>query len=316
MKRVNNRNLVKLISLFFAVVLSGCNLNNPDDLSLSIQSNLTEAGTFQEITFTAQTEGTIPEDARYVWNFGDLTPTVSVNNNNSVTHTYKWENEYTVTVQLYDNQTNRLVKETSNQTKVTLNLYYVLRNYQYVTVYFKYMGVGKWERQNDDGSSVVTRDTLVWNYDATNKPLEGGTNDHCPLLWDDNNFSVTLSYSGFDIGNNEIVRTGYIKGSISDDGNRIENLEVSQTSNYLNDQTHYLYESIDNMTFSIINVFDNYKIYYNLSGAEVESHMSYTCWSHWEVTDPSMFDIETILYDNLIQQPELSIEFSGLLVDE
>jgi hypothetical protein len=54
------------------------------------------------VSFVARTNGTAPKPCRFVWNFGDGTPEVSVNNDSAVTHSFANPGTFTVSVALYD----------------------------------------------------------------------------------------------------------------------------------------------------------------------------------------------------------------------
>jgi len=64
----------------------------------------------KEVKFTASTMGTAPKAAKYVWNFGDGTETVTKTNDSIATHTFEKAGNYNVKVELFD---------ASNNTKIT-----------------------------------------------------------------------------------------------------------------------------------------------------------------------------------------------------
>jgi hypothetical protein len=62
----------------------------------------------QELTITARPYGSAPKNAKYVWNFGDGTADVTVNNDSIVRHTYPVGGDYNVDLKLYDSSTGKI----------------------------------------------------------------------------------------------------------------------------------------------------------------------------------------------------------------
>lgn len=67
-----------------------------------------------ECKFTAKTFGTAPNPYKMVWNFGDNTPEVSVENDSTVKHIFTSQNTFTVNVSLYNKDNVKLAEAKSN----------------------------------------------------------------------------------------------------------------------------------------------------------------------------------------------------------
>lgn len=72
----------------------------------------------KEYTFTARTFGTAPKPYKMVWNFGDNSPAVTVNNDSTAKHTFTSLNSFTVNVSLR-NQANEEVGEAISFADIT-----------------------------------------------------------------------------------------------------------------------------------------------------------------------------------------------------
>lgn len=66
-----------------------------------------------EYTFTARAFGTAPNPYKMVWNFGDASPEVTVENDSTVKHIYKTQNTFEVKVSLYNKDNNKLAEAKS-----------------------------------------------------------------------------------------------------------------------------------------------------------------------------------------------------------
>jgi hypothetical protein len=63
----------------------------------------------EEIKITALSGGTAPKNANYVWDFGDGSKEVTVKNDSTVIHKFTKEGLFTVSLNLFDNSTKKLV---------------------------------------------------------------------------------------------------------------------------------------------------------------------------------------------------------------
>jgi hypothetical protein len=70
-----------------------------------------------EYTFVAHTNGSGPTPYRVVWNFGDTTPDVGINNDSTAKHVFAASGTFSVTAKLYD-QSNTLVMQAASVANV------------------------------------------------------------------------------------------------------------------------------------------------------------------------------------------------------
>ncbi|MCW8850901.1 MAG: PKD domain-containing protein [Melioribacteraceae bacterium] len=79
---------------------------------LSIEPNPLNSKPNEDCKFSALSNGTAPKgNSKYVWSFGDDTEDVTILNDSTVTHVFELEGTYTVSVELYDNSTNKKIGE-------------------------------------------------------------------------------------------------------------------------------------------------------------------------------------------------------------
>lgn len=66
-----------------------------------------------EYKFTAKSKGAAPQQAKYIWNFGDGTSPLTVLNDSTAKHTFAAEGNFTVKVELFDNAANTKIADTT-----------------------------------------------------------------------------------------------------------------------------------------------------------------------------------------------------------
>jgi len=76
---------------------------------LEISPNPIIGGPDQDLTITAKSYGSAPENAKYVWNFGDGSAEITMLNDSIVTHNFENTGDFQVELKLYDNSNNKLV---------------------------------------------------------------------------------------------------------------------------------------------------------------------------------------------------------------
>ena len=86
---------------------------------LSIEPNPLNNKPNEDCKFTALSGGTAPKgNSKYIWSFGDNTDNVTILNDSTVTHVFELEGTYTVSVELYDNSTNKKISEAFGVAKI------------------------------------------------------------------------------------------------------------------------------------------------------------------------------------------------------
>ncbi|MFH0734511.1 MAG: FISUMP domain-containing protein [bacterium] len=87
-------------------------------LEINISPNPATSKPKESITFTSEANNKLPTQFKYIWNFGDQTGDITVNNDSVKTHTFANVGTYNITVKLY-NQTNKLITQASSQAIIT-----------------------------------------------------------------------------------------------------------------------------------------------------------------------------------------------------
>jgi hypothetical protein len=96
------------------------NLTLWSSLDIKISPNPATSKPNENIFFTAKATNKLPSQYKYVWNFGDQTGELSVNNDSTINHTFVNEGTYIVAVKLYD-QSNRQIATAFSQAVITSN---------------------------------------------------------------------------------------------------------------------------------------------------------------------------------------------------
>jgi hypothetical protein len=207
-----------------------------------------------EITITASTGGTAPNNAKYVWNFGDGSSEVTVKNDSIVTHKFSKEGDYTLSVKLYDNADNRLVGQATATANIGAGILHNLQNMNYVIITLRVDIT-----TNQQNQSWVNID---------NAPLPPYTDKPkaCQLIWDGSSFSATYDYKG------DTEKSGTISGTMSADGLTVETITCSQKQVYT---TVITYQDISANNIPYYSADDHYDI----EGISVGQHI--TSVSYW-----------------------------------
>lgn len=154
-------------------------------VSLKITPDQSKGVTANEGKFIANTNGTAPKSAKYVWNFGDGTATVTKTNDSTTVHTYTKEGTYIIKVELFDNSTSTKISETSISYEV-VNLLNILHNCKYVSISFS------GDNYNTDGYPhycVMSYAVIDYNISF----LSDYWTKDIPLVWNGNICTITGS---------------------------------------------------------------------------------------------------------------------------
>ncbi|MFC2132094.1 PKD domain-containing protein, partial [Bacteroidota bacterium] len=183
--------------------------------------------------FIADGKGSFPKNAKFVWNFGDGSNDVVVQNDSTCNYTYSKTGNYTLSCKVYDNSTNEQIAE--GQVPVQIG------GFTRFTIC-----IADWTTQGDEGP-IVSKTGFRINYLGFTNALELHTsslNPVCePLIWNNNKFSATINcindspypYASFN-------RTGTIDGELSPDGKTLLYANVTIMDNCVfsdGDEGHY-----------------------------------------------------------------------------
>ncbi|RJP64511.1 MAG: PKD domain-containing protein [Ignavibacteriales bacterium] len=231
----------------------------------------------EEYEFVARTDGSAPKNAKFIWNFGDASNSVTVNNDSTVKHTFTKEGEFTVIVELYDNATNKKVGAAYSSVNIAkernlLNLLHTMKTFG-VSCSFDFLLPGGSDYSQGISFFKYDNDTLKWN----------GTS----FSYDDADEEDFDSYG---------YKTNYyhtVSGTVSSDGKTILELKTKYTAVYYSymewSETH-----TEEMNFTNIPIihYPGYQDWggeysnflYELKEDEAKSHVSFVKWT-WEEKD-------------------------------
>ena len=94
---------------------------NRDFAELKINPNQIIGEPDKEIELSAESTSKPPDNAKYVWTFGDGTAEVINLNNNTVKHKFAKVGDYSVNVKLYDNTTGKLLGSATSIAKIVVS---------------------------------------------------------------------------------------------------------------------------------------------------------------------------------------------------
>jgi hypothetical protein len=168
---------------------------------LTIEPNPITGKPNEEISIQAKTDAALPSKARYEWDFGDGTSIEKVTNDNTIKHKFENGGNYTVTVKLYNDDTNELIASDSaianiEETIKQISIQLILTN---ATV--------EWTTNNG------IRDTTF--YDTKQTGVTAGSLNNTSTFDEISNTFHTTIYSAYpDYG---ITITGYMEVIFSSD---------------------------------------------------------------------------------------------------
>ncbi len=153
----------------------------------------------QQMTFTAHRNGAPPSGMKYVWNFGDGTPAVTVNNDSTVSHAWSTAGSYAVKVTV----SNATTGEVAGSAEATASIGLWTR-----------MEVAVMGNEFGDPTSTImlTNDESLSEVKITNSTPPNTTN----LTWNGRRFHVLHSYTL-----SHVSYTITIDGELSPDGKTV-----------------------------------------------------------------------------------------------
>ncbi|MEI7423911.1 MAG: PKD domain-containing protein [Prolixibacteraceae bacterium] len=229
---------------------------------LSIDPNPLQGILNTDYKLTARSKGTAPKSAKYIWDFGDGSAKVTIQNDSTSNHTYTKEGVFNVKVELYDNAVNLKINEASsiaNITPASINLSN-LQKTRSILVYGKC--------------------TFTWtNGQVANLMNIGNVNDkNNPIKWNNRDFSVTYTREEVSPPSVKIIYYYSFSGTVSDDGKKLVTFSHDYkceyyVSNKWSDTESYKY-TVTNIPLTESANFTGWRIQYTLPKEEVASHVS------------------------------------------
>jgi hypothetical protein len=184
--------------------------------SLVIDPNPLQGEPDKEYTFTAQSKGSAPKSSKYIWDFGDGSSPLTVQNDSTVKHTFTKEGTFNIKVELYDNSNNKKITDASavaNIAKESDNLAKLKK-----TIAFDFYS--EFTLINELGYDLPT--SFSWPYSS-----------QYPLVWNNNEFKLNYTSEGTFDSNG--FKSNYYKtvvGTVSADAKKILSITWEFKSEY------------------------------------------------------------------------------------
>jgi len=256
----------------------------------------------EEVEITARSGGTAPDNARYVWNFGDKTKEVTVKKDSTVTHRFAKEGDYTVTVELYDDDTDKLLGYVAAEANIANGILSRLKRYQYVSIDFGGDFIGN--------NESVTLSSLS----IDNSPPWGSSLSY-PIEWSGASFRVSFQYNGELFSGEKYVTNGSIQCTLSANGLKIVSLSANQLTSYPESKDVFTKNiSLRDLTYDPSYTYDEYNPRFSNEGPSVSSNIV-SFVTQWEFIDsdgnPFTLVSQSCDYSNPEDEPYLYVTFSG-----
>jgi hypothetical protein len=237
---------------------------NVNSLTFSVDPKSLVADLNKEYTFTATVVGAGSLSLKYVWHFGDGTPDVTQTGSNTAKHTFTAEGAFSVTVQLYDNTTGKLLAVASSSVTIPSSFVKEVTSTQYAEVFLA-------ANFKADHSYFTT---------LGGQGVNSGFDKSGPqVVWNGLSFTSNYAYRiptnlGYDP--DTTIVTGSMSGSISADGKVLSVLSASEYITYSGSPKSYRYNiTVRNMPYytkNVVNPWAGY--YYYVNGAVCQNYVS------------------------------------------
>jgi hypothetical protein len=272
--------------------------------SLSISPNPIVAEPKEEIIITASSMGTAPQNARYVWDFGDGSKPVTVKNDSIVEYKYSDEGEYTVKVELFDQSSNKLVGTAFAEANIASGILGELHKCQWVSIDFNAS-----IKSNND---IVSFSMLM----IDNSPPWGSEINHA-IQWNGTSFHVSFDYT-YTTLIDEITynQKGTISGEVSANGNVIKNITATYHSVGDNSDVWKNEISAIDIPYDVTYEYNEFSPRFSVEGPQTKNHiLSYDIRHEFfnSVTgEPGVLYIVDTDYNDPDDVPYIHITFSGM----
>jgi len=172
----------------------------------------------KEYKFTAQSKGSAPKSSKFVWDFGDGTSKVTVQNDSTVKHTFAKEGKFNIKVEMYDNAANKKITEATSTATISKegDLLAKLKK----TVAFNLEGGLTFSRDNPNWVDINT--SFSWPFSS-----------QYPIVWNNNEFK--LNYKSEEAFDSNGFKTNYyrtVTGTVSADAKKIISLTYEYKAEY------------------------------------------------------------------------------------
>lgn len=242
-------------------------VSSSNAVELKINPNPISGSMNNSISLTAESIGSLPADVKYVWSFGDGSSSISVNNKNTVEHTFSKEGEFTVTVELFDNSNNKQIAKASAKATISGEFLVFLQKCETASIELA-------------GTHNTTAGYPI-EFDYKNEKLYWVF----PVEWQGSTFTVNILLEN---KTSEVWKsyneTTKLVGTISQDGLTLENFSVNQTVEvtYIDETYHSFEKKLEGYGIPRTVYYKSGWVgilNYKLEGSELRSHISKISYS-------------------------------------
>jgi hypothetical protein len=190
-------------------------------IPLRISADQAKGQPTKEVKFTAVTNGMAPKSAKYVWNFGDGTATVTKLSDSTAVHTFSKAGTYTVSIELFDNATGAKSAASALDYEVSsdANTVDVLKKCKKVEIWF-----------NGDHRDVTNYGYEMGNigFASYETDFQGTVIKDVPLVWSGTtcNANVTIVSPPTSIYKTSLVF--HLKVTVSPDGKMVTDFTTDE----------------------------------------------------------------------------------------
>ena len=270
--------------------------------SLSIDPNPIVGEPKKDIVITALPKGSAPKNVKYIWDFGDGTKPVTVNNDSIVKHKFNKEGDYMVEVQMIDASTDKLMGFATAEAKIASGILGELQKCQWVSIDFN--------ASIKSNNEIVSFSVLMLD----NEPPLGSKEKHA-IKWSGTSFSVSYEYSYRTLLDDNLVNTkGTISGEVSANGLEVKSINGTQTSIENNEDKWLNTISAKNIPYNVSYEYNEYSPRFTVKGSNTKNSIS-SYDIRWDYIDsdgkPGAIYVTGTDYNDPNDEPYINVTFYG-----
>ncbi len=270
---------------------------------LRISPNPIAAEPGKDVEITANTDGTAPKNAKYVWNFGDGSKEVTLQNDSTVVHKFSKKGEYTVTVTLIDNSNAKEMGKATAEATIQDGSLGELQKCRYVHLIFN--------ADMDCGSQTAV---CFSGIDIANEPVDNPS-VNIELKWVGTKFSSDYSYWFIAADGDKVSYEGTIAGEVSANGLKVISFngnETSKSNGGKDIKTRAI--KVTDVPYDPTYQYNEYSPRFSVEGTQVQTHIvSASSSASFVSSDGSPWSISLIgiNYNDPEDEPYLWVTFFG-----
>jgi hypothetical protein len=268
-----------------------------NEIQIKINPDPLNGQTNTEYTFSISLTGTPPSNVKYVWNFGDNTGDVTVQNSTTVKHTFSKEGIFDIRCYMYDNSKNIFIAEATSKANV-------LSAFLMDVLASKSSTVNILADFKSSSASIGVGN----NFTLGNSTARTRINNK--IVWNGLSFTSNYVYKIAPYTADSLVVTGSVSGTVSSDGKTILTYSASERQELKSGTGSWIERRIDvkdlpfYQTTSISNVYRN-------TGASVVSNVALVSIRQWTLNPSTqqyeLVTLSSVNYNSTSTVPNLYI---------